>query len=342
MLSFVRGSKFLGTPALVNKVRSTSSSSSSSQNHPDLENLYFINRLDNNERIYPNGQPIAIENEYFKGKMLVMIRTSDADQKTEPGGRIHTTTRNNGTPSNDKVSNYLRSKMRRFEIQLQVKFKKIPTSRVYLSCGYDEPVKLGFLQLASLNAALKFCQRRNPSFSYSLNGKELCTDEEQQLGLHEDPHFAFPIETSLDRIVVTKPYEEPPKLGSDINEDKEAYLKRLKYGKPTKFNLDDTYTICLWNSNVDFVSWKAMNLPFPRFSLTHVNNSQPMIVKLYSLGSDNNGRQHLKKDMKPIIDIEVSHKSITSMGIGAQTYLQQRTKTTNDTIVHSRARITME
>ncbi len=329
MLSIVRSSKYLGTPVF-NTIRSNQTMTSTSQNHPDLEDLYFINRLNNNERIIPNnGEPISIESEYFKGQLSLMIRTSDADKAKKPK---HT----GGTASNDKVSNYLRPTMRRFEIQLQVKFKKVPSSRVYFSCGYEEPVKLGFLQLASLNAALNFCQRRAPFFSYSLHGKEQSTEEERRLGLYEDPHFAFPIETSLDRIVVTKKGEDPPKLGSAIHEDTKSYEKRIKGKQQIEFNTEDTYTFCLWNNNVDFVSWKAMNLPAPKFSLTHVNNAQAMTVKLYSLesnsfssnGSRNDGR-HLRKHIRSILDVEVSHKEITSIGKGAQEHLKRSEATLN-------------
>ena len=313
MFGVVRSSKYLSSP-VINKI-SSNQSTTSSQNHPDLEDLYIINRLNNNERICPNGEPIKIENDFFKGKLLIMIRTSDADETNEP---LYT----GGNTNNDKVSNYLRNKMRRLEIQLQVQFKKVPTSRVFLSCGYDKPVKLGFLQLMSLNAALKFCQRRNPSFSYSLCGNEQYTDEEKRQGLCEDPHFAFPIETSLDRIVVTKAGEKLPTLGSEIYEDSKAHTERQK-GKQIVFNTKDTYTFCLWNSNVDIVSWKAMNLPAPKFSLTHVNDAQPMTVKLYSLRPNDDGT-HLRKDINSILDVEVSHKRITSFGQGAKQYLKNK------------------
>ncbi len=286
-----------------------------SQNHPELENLYLIDNK-SNERIHPNNrEPIVIDNDIFTGKMLVMIRTSDADQKEESAIT-------GGSDSNDFVSNYFRKKKRRFEIQLQIKFKKIPDSRLFLSCGYENPVKLNLLSKTSLAAAMKFCKMRNPTFSYSLSGKETATEEDKEQGNYENPHFAFPIETSLDRIVITKQGDSPPPLGGTIEEDPEAKKKRLTKG--IAYNTSDTYTLCLWNAYVDFVSWKAVNLPaVPQFSLARVNDAQPMSVKLYSLKSNNDKGKHLQKDLETILDIEASHSHATSMGNGAKQWTQQ-------------------
>ena len=285
------------------------------QNHPDLENVYFIDRL-TNERIHPNGQTVDIDNDMFSGKMLIMIRTGDADEKVEPKVT-------GGTASNDKVSNYLRPKKRRFEIQLQVKFKKIPDSRIYLGVGYKEPVNLGILQKSFLSGALRFCKMKNPTFSYSLTGKESANENEIQQGMYERPYFAFPIETSLDRISITKKGEKVPDLGGAIHEDKELILKR-KEGEAIEYNTEDTYTLCLWNAYIDFVQWKAMNLPaVPRFSLAHVNDAQPMTVKIYSLKSTESDK-HYVRDIDTIFDVEVSRRHVTSVGSGAREWMDKR------------------
>merc|ERR1712156_17371 len=124
---------------------------------------------------------------------------------------------------------------------------------------------------------------RNPTFSYSLSGKEKVSDDDKQQGKYEDPHFAFPIETSFDRIAITKAGDKPPTLGEDVYEDPIS-MKERKNGKRIDFNTEDTYTICIWSAYLDYVQWKAMNLPaVPSFSLTNVNGAQPMEVKVYSL-----------------------------------------------------------
>ncbi len=286
------------------------------QNHPELENLYFIDRLGNKyERINANGKPIEVDNELITGQLLIMVRTCDADAKEEPevtGGSV----------SNDVISNYFRKKKRRFEIQYQIKFKKIPDSQIYLSIEYDEPVSLNFLSRTSVGAAMKFVKMKNPTFSYSLSGKETTTDEDKEKGNYENPHFAFPIETSLDRIVITKEGDLAPILGGTIEEDPEA-RKEWKDNR-INYNTNDTYTLCLYSAYIDFPSWKAVNLPaVPQFSLARVNDAQPISVKLYSLKSNNDKGKHLQKDLETILDVEVSHHDATIMGEGAKRWMNK-------------------
>lgn len=308
----IRSYKYVATHNTMKK----SIHSKQSQNHPELENLYLIDNK-TNTRIQPNnGEPILIDNDIFTGKMLVMIRTSDADQKEQ-------SPITGGSATNDVVSNYFLRKKRRFEIQLQLKFKKVPDSQLFLSCGYENPVKLNLLSKTSLGAALKFCKMKNPTFSYSLSGKEKASEEDKKQGNYENPHFSFPIETSLDRIVITKEGESPPTLGGVIGEDTEARKKREKKG--ITYNTSDTYTLCLWNAYVDFTSWKAVNLPaVPHFSLGRVNNAQPMSVKVYSLKSNNGNGKHLQNDLETILDVEASHVHATTMlGSGAKQWIER-------------------
>ena len=316
--SILKTSMYMGSYPVINKVVKEKKKvvALTHQHHPELENLYFIDNM-TNERINPNGHTIDIDNDFFTGKMLIMVRTSDADKKTE----AIDSTRVEGSTLNDTVSKYLRSDKKRFEIQLQMKFKKTPESQTYLSVGYDEPVNLKPLQRTFLEAALQFCRMRNPSFSYSLSGKEKVSVEDKQNGRYEDPHFAFPIETSFDRIAITKAGEKLPILGGHVHEDPEAIINRQN-GKRIAFNTEDTYTLCIWNDNVDFVQWTAMNLPAIRsFSLANVNAGQPMKVKVYSLSTENG--KHFQSDMETLLDVEVSHTDVTSIGNGAKKWLKR-------------------
>lgn len=289
------------------------------QNHPDLEDLYFIDRLNRHDsRIKPNGDPVDIENDLYSGKLLIMIRTSDADLGRPPEYT-------GGTPSNDRISNYLRPKKRRFEIQFQLKFKQAPKkdSPVYLCLEYEKPVKLNALARVPFNAAVKYTKMKNSSFSYSLSGKENVSEDEKKQGMYENPHFAFPIETSLDVIKITKPGEKAPKLGDAIHENQEELSRRRRCG--IDYNTEDTYTLCLYSSYVDFASWKAVNLPaIPKFSLAHINEAQPVSVRVYSLNCSNSdhGGKHLQKHLTDFLHVEFSHRGITTFGNGAKQWIQ--------------------
>ena len=184
-------------------------------------------------------------------------------------------------------------------------------------------MKLNFLARSSLTAGLKFTRMKNPTFSYALSGKEEASEDDMEQGKYEDPHFAFPIETSFDRVAITKAGDEPPPLGSAIYEDPKA-LKKRKSGKRIVFNTEDTYTFCIWTAYVDFAEWKIMNLPAIKgFSMSNLNGRQPMSVKVYSLTTDND--KHYQSAMETLLDIEVSHTEVTSIGSGAKKWLKENT-----------------
>ena len=289
------------------------------QNHPDMEELFVINKLEN-ERIYPNGKPIPVENEFISGNLVSMLRTKDADVK-DPTPEMR------GSSTNDSVSNYFRDKKRRFEIQLQFKFKKLPETQspLFISSELDEPIKLSMIQRAFMKATMNFVKKKNPSFSYSIFDDIKFSEEDKRAGKYEKPRLSFPVETSLDRLVVTKPGEEPPALGGDIHEDPEAIAKRKK---GIIYNTNDTYTFCFWCAYIDFLKWKACNLPAIRpFSIANVNGAQSACIKFYFLKSTS-GR-HFQCDMDLIADVELAHRKESLMGDGLNSWIDKRIQESN-------------
>jgi hypothetical protein len=284
------------------------------QTHPDLEVLYLIDCI-SNTRINPNVAPISVENEFCKGKLLVMVRTCDADQKVPPID-------SGGTTSNDAVSNYLRPKKRRFEIQFQIKFKKIPSSQMFLSLEYDQVAQMGLLARGAFGGLMKFTKMKNSDFSYSLSGSTGVDESDIQQGKYEIPHFSFPIEKSLDVIVVTKDGDKPPTLGKSVDENLTAKKRRQK-GVPIEYNTKDTYTFCLWNANIDMIQWKTMGIPaVPKFSLSHLNSGQPFAVHVYGLKSTPPSGQHLQCEMEDILRVEINNGDATKMGKSARKWIE--------------------
>ena len=282
------------------------------QNHSELQDLFLIDKM-NNTRLTPNGEPIHIENELFSGYVLLMFRTSDADSKEAPID-------SRGSASNDIISNYFRNKKRRFEIQMQFKFKKIPDSPLYLCMDLDEPLKLGLVQRAFVKATMNFVQQKNPSFTYNIFCDDKIGEEDKAKGKYEKPRLTFPVESSLDRLVVTKPGEVPPKLGESIHEDPHAMEERMN---GITYNLSDTYTFSIWSAYIDFLKWKVVNLPAIRpFSIANVNASQPTSFRFYALNESATG--HLQCDINPAVDIEISNRQGTSVGQGMKKWLEKR------------------
>jgi hypothetical protein len=65
----------------------------------------------------------------------------------------------------------------------------------------------------------------------------------------------------MDRIVITKPGETPPELGHELYESLESVKRRHKMGAGlVDWNLEDTYTMCLWSAYCDWIKWKCLNV----------------------------------------------------------------------------------
>jgi hypothetical protein len=89
----------------------------------------------------------------------------------------------------------------------------------------------------------------------------------------------------MDRIVITKPGETLPTLGYELHETNESVRRRRKMGAGSvDWNLENTYTMCLWSAYCDWIKWKSMNVPGCRpFSLSIVTGQQPIYLSVYEL-----------------------------------------------------------
>ena len=204
--------------------------------HPELEALHLVDCA-SARRIIPS-EVVVLDNDLFRGKLLAMIRTSDADNDPELSSQT------SFSATHQAVSNYLRPKQRRFEFQFQLKFKKIPSGPLFLACEVDEAVKMGMVQRAFVGACLNFVKKMNSGFHSCLTGQE-GTSMDDSSGRYEKTHIAFKVDASMDALVATRPGDPLPKLGEAIQEAPESLRYRKRGGK-IDWNIEDTYTMGLW------------------------------------------------------------------------------------------------
>jgi hypothetical protein len=129
--------------AIANAILPANNHHEGRRQHPHLENLYVMCRR---ERIPPNAI-VDIETEFFSGRMILMFRTSDADADADA--------------DDGDDDDYFRGTQRRFEFQWQLRLKKLVPGDVYVGMEVDEPIKMGLIQRALANVALKFTKRTN-------------------------------------------------------------------------------------------------------------------------------------------------------------------------------------
>lgn len=222
--------------------------------HPELIKMCVID-ADTMSRIVPNSEPVKLDNECFSGEVMLMIRTPDVD---EPNSNI---------PLGEnaaRISKYMKGKLRRFEFQFRVKLKKVPTGPLFLGCELEHQIKIGKITKGLTGVLLAMIRKINSGFHYSWgiekNGKN-ADHQAIEEGRYEKTHLSFPVEASMDRIVITKPGETPPKLGHELYESLESVKRRRKMGAGSvDWNLEDTYTMCLWSAYCDWIKWKCLNV----------------------------------------------------------------------------------
>jgi hypothetical protein len=285
----------------------------SDHSHPSLAPFFLMDASSGN-RIKSNGGAFHFSNEWIEMDIFPMIRTPDTDDSSAALG----------TPENTLISRYFSGRQRRFEFQFQFKVKKsVKGKSIYFACELEEPIKLGIVQRAFVGAAMAFMRKTNPSFHYSISGSQ----DKDGDGSYEKPHMAFTVLGSMDRVVISKPGETPPTLGSELYEDPDS-IKRRKKGIPIDWNCEDTFTLALWSAYMDWIDWRVINLPGIRpFNLCSVLGNQCVNVTLYMIDeNDSANDKHYRKYLQPILDIELSSAEHSKLGTVAQKWYNMSQK----------------
>ena len=174
---------------------------------------------------------------------------------------------------------------------------------------------MGVFQRALVGVAMAFVQKMSPgTFDYSITGSSSSS------GAEEKPHMAFGVETGMPRIVITKPGETPPELGQDLVEDPEHLKRRVKTGL-VDWNTEDTYTMSMYSSYVDFLQWRTLNFPgIKPFGLARVVGPQPIHLTLYVLPFGQ--ERHSRSVMQVCADLEISNSREMEIGTAAKSWLE--------------------
>ena len=282
--------------------------------HEDLAMISIVDTQTDKE-IIPNLVPVKLDNDCFTGEVLIMIRTPDVDSPKElsPEG---------ATPQ--KVSEYFKGKKRRFEFQFQIQLKKVPTGPLFLGCEVEELIKLSKVTKGLTSFLLAMIKRLSAGFHYSWGIEKGSADPELiKSGKYEKTHLSFPVESSMDRIVITPPGETPPELGSELQETPESHKRRRKIGGGSvDWQIGYTYTLGLWSAYMDWIQWKTMNVPGCRpFAMTSVTGNQPISLCVYELKNIDPQAYKKKKpphnqgDLEVFTRLEFAHCHYTTAGI---------------------------
>ena len=188
--------------------------------------------------------PVPIETPLFSGCLLLLVRP-----ETEAADPFYS-------------ANVFKGKRRRFEVQVQGRFKRPIDGTMYTGGEVLLPqMQLGLLTKGVARGMLSLISAVLP-IHYSFGQPKVS---------EERPHIVSPLMISADRMIITPDGQPPPRLGTpgafDLAklENEEARKRRRQeagQGKPGwSFDTASTYTFSFNTSNIDLPSWQVRGLP---------------------------------------------------------------------------------
>ena len=243
-----------------------------------------VSLLERNGNLQPgfplnSREPVLVETDLFVGKMLMILRPINPEDDPYWNDRIFA------------------KRKRRVVLQLQGKFKRAPTGTVYAGGEISEQMRLGLVAKGICGILLKLVKSVAPDTHYSFGDN----------GEKEKPHIVIPAWSFFDRLIVTKPGEEPPELGQDFFEPEESVTARKNLKSTAHWNTDDTFSMSFYSMYMDLVKWQIVQLPVTSdidFK-TFWGNSFLRIV-LYENTTPMKDARHLQKDNTYFFAVEVS------------------------------------
>lgn len=225
---------------------------------------------------------IPFESKYFVGKMLFLQRPTPE-------------------PAHDDwpYAKHFRPTARRWEMRVQGRFKEDPGD-VYFGAEMPRDVSLSWQKQMLANWALKVARMlaaaKGVWFDYSFKLEKLDSDVVL-------PHYVSPM-SAAEALYVTPAGEEPPDITGSIA------WNPLKEKQLIEVNTTDTYTVALWNKQLDFARWKIVNMPLNwTSSFTDFIGEQPVSLIAYGIERNNlDGKKnlHVKSKKNILMRLELA------------------------------------
>jgi len=278
----------------IGKVRSNNKSeSSASKEKKSREELWGIPTLrvrDYNGKVVKinSEKPVPFNSDFFTGTLLFMAKTEGEHEKY------------------NRYRDHFKGLKRKFEIQVQGRFKEVPKGIVMMGGELPEKLILGVMTRAVISMAMKFCARLIANMSFGF-GEDPTPD-----GNYERPFMSFPMYRAMDRISITPDGEEPPPLGKELpEEDKARSDRRGGRGPELVFEIGPTYSFSFHSMYIDFPNWALCNvagykhIAFDSF----FGRSLPHIV-VYDFDRDISDGKHTARSKRYLSDLELCHADL--------------------------------
>ncbi|CAN0079411.1 unnamed protein product [Pylaiella littoralis] len=243
--------------------------------------------------VYVNEEsPFEFENEFFKGRMLFLVKSDPPDPKWAA--------RFEGENSS-----------RAFEMQIQGRLKLLPkgeASDVYMGGELGQRPKQGLVTQTVSKIVMSFAKQMVKSLHYSFGERRPPSDPLDV----EKPHVTFPLYRVMDWFVVTPKAEAPPALGGDLSESAEERVARRGGKSPDiVWNTDVTYTMAFQSGIVNFQDWAVTDIPGQgSLDLNTFLCKQPVSVVVYDFtAASASATTHKARDKSYMFQCTISNDS---------------------------------
>nr|CCA19121.1 conserved hypothetical protein [Albugo laibachii Nc14] len=208
------------------------------QNHKDISSLQSL------EAPINPSEPYAFENEFVYGKLMFFL----VQEKESMAPYIQ---------------RLFQGKRRLFWIQLQIRFKKVPSGPLFIGGEVPHSMNLGFFTQGLARLILRILNSLLSGLHYGFGAFYKTDPKVTHPNDEELPHIVFPLYTSVDQFVCTSNTQTPPSLGTlDFGESKKDALTRRKSNDIFyAYQTNCTYSFHFHSYFIDFHRWKLVNVP---------------------------------------------------------------------------------
>lgn len=230
---------------------------------PPIPSIRLVDEANGGTELLPNTRkPFRVSNEWFEGRALVLVRSKPEDPFYAP---------------------HFKGKQRRFEVQVQGRFKVKPRGTVYIGGEVPRKMQLGLFTRGLTGTLLRILKARSKSSIHYSFGRT------QNGSLVDLPHICLCMWNAVDRFVLTKAGSEPPKLGQQLPEtDRERNVRRKRRAEDApEFNTADTISFSYHSMYLDLATWKIVNIKgIDGVSLSTFWGDMPLKMVLYDVPPD--------------------------------------------------------
>jgi hypothetical protein len=227
--------------------------------------------------------------------------------------KLHAMHRPTHEPSREATGDYpfawhLLGRKRLWEIRMQIRFKRIPTGRMYFGCtlGHYIPVSAASRQVSKTLANI--CTKIIGDV-YNSPGDDPSTI----VGEAEPPTFVMPL-WAFDQFIVSESGDEPDLLGNLENlgyrrtDGLREYVSAMK-DVTENLSTEKVYTLCSYGVSqfIDCIRWETCSVfPWLRTDMRNMCGKSPIYVSLYELPKEDGfgeDRRHLQSRKRTYVEV---------------------------------------